>query len=128
MKVLLTDDSATIRMILKGLLKQLQITEISEAQDGQEALNILKTKTVDVVMLDIHMPTLDGLQCLEQIRKMPGGEKIPVIMITSDTDSKQIERAHELGAHAYIKKPFRIDGLREALATVIPDSTNKSGA
>lgn len=118
MKVLLTDDSATIRMILKGLLKQLQITEIMEAQDGQEALTLLKSNTVDLVLLDIHMPNLDGLQCLEQIRKLPTGNSVPVIMITSDTDAKQIERANELGANAYIKKPFRIEGLREALTAI----------
>jgi CheY-like chemotaxis protein len=120
MRVLITDDSATIRMILKGLLKQLQITDIVEAIDGGDALKIVADQKFDLLLLDIHMPNVDGLTCLETLKGAPATESLPVIMISSDTTASQIERAQTLGAHAYIKKPFRIEGLKEAIAAVCP--------
>ena len=118
MRVLITDDSATIRMILKGLLKQLQITDIKEATDGRSALDILEREKFDLLLLDIHMPVLSGLACLEQVKSREATAALPVIIISSDTTPAQIEAAEKLGAHAYIKKPFRIEGLREAIAAV----------
>jgi two-component system, chemotaxis family, chemotaxis protein CheY len=120
MKALITDDSATIRLILKGLLKQLQITEVIEASNGHQALSILEKQDVDFVLLDIHMPVMDGLGCLEALRSHARLSNLPVIMVSSDTAEPQIERAQALGAHAYIKKPFRVDGMREALLAVCP--------
>src|SRR5437016_8198391 len=120
MKVLIADDSSTIRMILKGLLKQLQITETIEAPDGKVALELLAKNTVDLVLLDVHMPNMDGLSCLEAIKRASGTANLPVIIISSDTAPSQIESAQTLGAHAYIKKPFRIEGLREALVAAFP--------
>lgn len=120
MRVLITDDSATIRMILKGLLKQLQITDIKEACDGRTALELLEREKFDLLLLDIHMPVTDGLKCLEQLKTREATAGLPVIMISSDTTPSQIASAEKLGAHAYIKKPFRIEGLREAIAAVSP--------
>lgn len=115
MKVLITDDSSTIRMILKGLLKQLNILDVAEADGGRSALEYLKVNPVHLMLLDVHMPTLDGLDCLRELRKNPGTANLPVIIVTSDTTPDQINRAKELGAHAYISKPFRLEGLRIAL-------------
>ena len=120
MKVLIADDSSTIRMILKGLLKQLQITETIEASDGKAALETLSQNKVDLVLLDIHMPNMDGLSALQAIKQASGTASLPVIIISSDTTASQIESAQTLGAHAYIKKPFRIEGLREALTAAFP--------
>jgi two-component system chemotaxis response regulator CheY len=120
MRVLITDDSATIRMILKGLLKQLQITDIKEASDGHTALELLDQEKFDLLLLDIHMPVVDGLKCLEQLKLREATAALPVIMISSDTTPSQIAAAEKLGAHAYIKKPFRIEGLRDAIAAVSP--------
>ena len=93
MKVLIADDSSTIRMILKGLLKQLQITETIEAPDGKVALELLSKNTVDLVLLDVHMPNMDGLSCLEAIKRASGTANLPVIIISSDTAPSQIESA-----------------------------------
>jgi CheY-like chemotaxis protein len=121
MQVLITDDSATIRMILKGLLKQLQITDIREAGDGAEALTAVDALLPDLLLLDIHMPGMDGLTCLSVIRSTPRTANLPVIIISSDTAPEQVKKAEEMGAFAYIKKPFRLEGLKEALKSVFPN-------
>jgi len=128
MKVLIVDDSSTIRMILKGLLKQLLITDTIEAADGKLALDVLAKTPVDLLLLDIHMPNMDGLACLKTIMNNPATANLPVIIISSDTTPEQIESARTLGAHAYIKKPFRIEGLSEALATALPMADGKPTA
>jgi two-component system chemotaxis response regulator CheY len=120
MKVLIVDDSVTIRMILKGLLKQLELTDVVEACDGKAALEVLSKQPIGLLLLDIHMPNMDGLACLGAVKQNPALAGTPVIIISSDTTPEQIESARALGAHAYIKKPFRIEGLREALEALFP--------
>ena len=121
MKILLADDSATIRMILKGLLKQLQIVDILEAANGQTALNLAAENAVDLILLDIHMPVMDGLACLEKLKSQPLTAAIPVILISSDTDEKQIESARKFGAGSFVKKPFKVEGLREAIDMAVSE-------
>jgi two-component system chemotaxis response regulator CheY len=119
MKVLLTDDSRTIRMILRGLLRELQITDVLEAQNGQECIETLQNNEIDVVFLDIHMPKMSGLDALSFIKETPGLSDLPVVIISSDTDYRQVEKARDLGAFGYIKKPFRLEGLRSAIMAAI---------
>jgi two-component system chemotaxis response regulator CheY len=120
MKVLLTDDSVTIRMVLKSLLKQLQITDVIEAGSGSEALAKLDKEAVDVVLLDIHMPQMDGLAFLAELRNRPALASLPVVIISSDTGAEQMARATELGVVSSVRKPFRLEGLREALNAAVP--------
>lgn len=120
MKVLIVDDSATIRMILKGQLKKLGFTDLEEATDGKAALDYLSKNEIGLLLLDIHMPNMGGLSCLESIKGNPALAAIPVIIVSSDTTPSQIESAKLLGAHAYVRKPFRIEGLRDALSLVFP--------
>ena len=120
MRVLIVDDSATIRMILTGQLKKLGLTDVIEASDGKAAIEILAKHEVGLLLIDIHMPNMDGLSCLELIKTNPALAGIPVIIVSSDTDPAQIESAKSLGAHAYIRKPFRIEALRDALSVAFP--------
>jgi CheY-like chemotaxis protein len=120
MKVLLTDDSATIRMILKGLLKQLQITDVIEASDGKTALETLQKTPVDLLLLDIHMPHMDGMACLQSIKNTPATANVPVVIISSDTAASQLEAAEKFGACAFVQKPFRLEGLRQAVSAACP--------
>lgn len=117
MKVLLTDDSMTIRIIIRDLLKELGYTDITECRNGEEAWNTLQREHFDLILLDIHMPQMDGLTVLEKIKSEPnmGNECVPVVFISSDTDYRQIERAKSLKAFGYIKKPFKKNGLQRAI-------------
>ena len=71
MRVLLTDDSMTIRMILKNLLKDLGLTDITEGKNGQDALDLMSNEQFDLILIDIHMPKVDGLTVLEKIKTDP---------------------------------------------------------
>ena len=117
MKVLLADDSMTIRMILKNLLNELGISDITEGKNGQEAIDLLGQSQFDLVLTDIHMPKVDGLAVLENIKMDPESthKNVPVVIISSDTDYRQIERARDLGAFGYIKKPFKRESLQAAI-------------
>ena len=115
MKVLIVDDSGMIRMILTGLLKQLNITDIREAPNGKLALDAMENSPVNAVLMDLNMPEMDGLTCLAEMRKRPTLAALPVIIISSDTDPALFDKARALGVKDQIKKPFRLEGLKEAL-------------
>ena len=117
MKVLLADDSMTIRMILKNLLNELGIMDITEGSNGQEALELLTQSQFELILTDIHMPKIDGLMVLEEVKTNPESthKYVPVVIISSDTDYRQIERARKLGAFGYIKKPFKRESLQAAI-------------
>lgn len=115
MKVLLTDDSTAIRMIVRGLLAEVGIDDIDESGDGQQTLALLDHSSYDMIFLDIHMPKMDGLHCLEQIKAREDTRNLPIVIISSDTDYRQLQRAKQLGAFGYIKKPFKAKALRNAI-------------
>ena len=120
MKILVVDDSAMIRQILRGLLKQLGHTDVVQATNGEDALAKLRTNAIDLILLDLHMPGMGGIGLLKVVRTSSDFEHIPVIIISADTDPHQTENALRLGANSYINKPFKLDGLREALGKALP--------
>jgi len=110
MRVLLADDSRTIQLILKGLLWELGVQDVTVAEDGAEAIARLEEdEPFDLVLLDLHMPEADGFEVI------PHAAGTPVVVISSESDHRQIEKARELGAYGYIKKPFKKEGLRAAV-------------
>lgn len=118
MKVLIVDDSTMIRLILKGILKQLGIEDVVEASDGLQALEFMGKIRVNMILLDIHMPKMDGVGLLTRLQEMPAEDRPPVIIISSDSNTDQVEKVQELGARAFIRKPFKAEGLREAMNAV----------
>jgi two-component system chemotaxis response regulator CheY len=119
--VLVVDDSAAIRKILQRVLRQtgMAIRSIHEAGDGQEALELLKSQTVDLVLSDINMPKMDGLQLLAALKASPRWHHIPVVMITTEGGETKVSEAVKLGAAGYVRKPFTADQIKEKLAGIL---------
>lgn len=119
--VLIVDDSAAIRKILLRVLTQtdLQIGEVFEAGDGIEALTILETKSVGLVLSDVNMPNMDGLQFLTSVRSRPEWNAIPVIMITTEGSQAKVMEAVQLGAQGYVRKPFTAEQIKEKISSCL---------
>jgi two-component system chemotaxis response regulator CheY len=121
MDVLIVDDSAAIRKILQRVLRQtdLPLGEIHEAGDGTEAVAILNKRAFGLVLSDINMPQMDGLQLLARVKEMEHMKKVPVIMITTEGGQGKVMEAVQLGATGYVRKPFTAEQIKEKLAGVL---------
>ncbi|HEV3201247.1 MAG TPA: response regulator [Bryobacteraceae bacterium] len=119
--ILVVDDSAAIRKILQRVLRQtgMAIRAIHEAGDGQEALELLKSQTVNLVLTDINMPKMDGIQFLAAIKASPKWRNIPVVMVTTEGGEAKVGEAVRLGAAGYVRKPFTADQIKEKLAGIL---------
>ena len=119
--VLVVDDSAAIRKILQRVLRQtgMAIGEIHEAGDGQEALALLDQHRVQLVLTDINMPKMDGLQLLASLKNSPQWSKVPVVMITTEGGEAKVSEAVRLGAAGYVRKPFTADQIKEKLTGIL---------
>lgn len=116
MKILLVDDSATMRRIQKTQLVSLGVTDIVEADNGDSALGQLRANMpIDVVLLDWNMPVMDGLTFLREMRKNDAYKAVKVIMCTSESEKAKVIEAMKEGANNYIVKPFTPDILKEKL-------------
>jgi two-component system chemotaxis response regulator CheY len=118
--VLIIDDSAAIRKILQRVLKQTEVPigQIYEAGDGIEALESLKTQPVGLILSDINMPNMDGLQFLGQV-KSGEHKNVPVIMITTEGNQNRVMEAVNLGAAGYVRKPFTAEQIKEKLTGLV---------
>lgn len=114
---LIVDDSSVIRKVARRILEDLEF-EISEAENGQEALNYCKTKMPDAVLLDWNMPIMDGFDFLLALRAEHGGANPKVIFCTTENDAEHITRAIDAGANEYIMKPFDRDIVEAKLQEV----------
>ena len=119
--VLVVDDSAAIRKILQRVLRQtgMAIRTVHEAGDGQEALEVLKAHKVDLVLTDINMPKMDGLQLLGAMKGSSDWRTIPVVMITTEGGETKVGEAVKLGANGYVRKPFTADQIKEKLVGLL---------
>jgi len=119
--VLLVDDSSTMRKIIGRSLRQAGIAfdNIYEAADGQEALDILESKDVDIVLSDINMPNMDGISFLREKATRDAIKDIPVLIISTENGDDIIGEAKSLGAVGAIKKPFTPDKVNEVLGPLL---------
>lgn len=119
--VLIVDDSAAIRKILQRVLMQTDVAfgEIQEAADGLEAIEKLKQRSFGLVLSDINMPNMDGIQLLGQMRANAQWSNIPVVMITTEGSQAKVLEAVDLGARGYVRKPFTADQIKEKLVGLI---------
>ncbi|PTY38025.1 hypothetical protein BGP77_16345 [Saccharospirillum sp. MSK14-1] len=114
LNVLVVDDSVTVRKVTSRLLER-RGWHVWLAKDGLEAIQVLKTQTVDVMLLDIEMPNMDGFEVAQQVRHDGRLHRLPIIMITSRTGAKHRQRALSIGVNEYLGKPFQEDVLFECI-------------
>lgn len=119
--VLIVDDSNTMRKIVSRALRQagIDFSEILEAADGQEALDVLTSNKVDVVLSDINMPNMNGLEFLKAKAEDDSIKDIPVVMISTETGADIINQAKALGAKGAVKKPFTPDLINDTLGPLL---------
>jgi two-component system, chemotaxis family, chemotaxis protein CheY len=115
MKVLVVDDFATMRKIIKNVLKQINIENVLEAENGKHALTVLKNDNVDLIISDWIMPEMTGIEFLKACKADETIRKIPFIMVTAEAQKDNIMEAIKSGVDNYIVKPFTPDKLREAI-------------
>lgn len=118
MKVLIVDDFATMRRILKNIMKQLGFSNITEAENGKNALKILKGETIDLVLCDWNMPEMPGIDLLNAVRSDDQLKKTPFVMVTAEAQKENILEAVKAGVSSYIVKPFTAETVEEKLKKV----------
>lgn len=118
MKILVTDDSKMARkMVIKTLRDVIgDNVEILEAQDGQEALNTYKEHLPKLVFMDLTMPIMDGFEALEKIKEFDKNAK--VIIVSADIQKLSMEKASQLGAFNFIKKPIDLEKMQQILKRI----------
>jgi two-component system, chemotaxis family, chemotaxis protein CheY len=115
MKILVVDDFSTMRRIIKNILKQLNFSNIIEADDGSTALEALQREKVDFVISDWHMPKMTGLELLKAIRADDALKHIPFMMVTAESQQEIILEAIKEGVSNYIVKPFMAETLNQKI-------------
>ncbi len=119
--VLIVDDSSVMRKIVERSLRQagIEIEQIFEAGNGLEALAVLNERKVNLVLCDINMPAMDGLEFVRQLPKVENAKGVPVVMITTEGSEGHVVQALSAGARGYIRKPFTADQVKEHILPVL---------
>ncbi|GAB4352356.1 MAG: chemotaxis response regulator CheY [Methylohalobius crimeensis] len=115
MKILVVDDFATMRRIIKNLLRELGFSHIAEAEEGQAALTKLQAGEFDLLVTDWNMPGMAGIDLLKAVRADEKLAELPVLMVTAEARRDQIVLAAQAGVNGYIIKPFTAATLEEKL-------------
>lgn len=121
LRVLIVDDSSVMRKIVERSLRQagLNIAQIFEAANGAEALGVLSQAKVDIILCDINMPVMDGLEFVKQLPGVANAQGTPVVMITTEGSEKHVVEALTAGARGYIRKPFTADQVKEHVLPIL---------
>ena len=120
MKILVVDDYATMRRIIRNLLSQLGYTDIEEAADGAAALQVLRQQRFELVISDWNMEPMTGLQLLKEVRADARLKDLPFIMVTAESKTENVIAAKQAGVSNYIVKPFNAETLKQKIASVLP--------
>jgi two-component system, chemotaxis family, chemotaxis protein CheY len=120
-RALIVDDSSVMRKIVERSLRQagIDLTEVFQAGNGAEALVVLQTNTVDLILCDINMPVMDGLEFVKQLSGVPNAKGVPVVMITTEGSEAHVVQAISCGARGYIRKPFTAEQIKEHVVPVL---------
>jgi two-component system chemotaxis response regulator CheY len=120
-RALIVDDSSVMRKIVERSLRQagLDPLVVFEAGSGTDGLELLKTQQVDLILSDINMPSMDGLEFLRQIRAQNLAPDVPVVMITTESSEEHVKQAILSGAQGYIRKPFTAEQVKERVLPLL---------
>lgn len=113
MKILIVDDSRTIRNIQKKTLNSLGHNDIDEASDGLEALTVLSQGRPDLMLVDWNMPNMDGITLIKKVRETD--KSLPIIMVTTEAEKSRVVEAIKAGVNNYVVKPFTAESLSEKI-------------
>jgi len=118
---LIVDDSSVMRKIVERALRQagLSLNKVHEASTGVEALDLLKSERVQLILSDINMPMMDGLEFLRQLRMQQLAPDVPVVMITTESSEEHVREAIVAGAQGYIRKPFTAEQVKERVLPLL---------
>lgn len=120
MKILVVDDFATMRRIIRTILKQLGYDNVEEAEDGLQAYTRLKKGGIDLVITDWNMPNMDGLEFMKRAKSEQGTKNIPFLFVTAEAEKEKVVAAVQAGVNNYIVKPFTADVLKEKIDKIFP--------
>lgn len=120
-RALIVDDSSVMRKIVERSLRQagIDLAEVKEAGNGAEALGLLQEGTFDLILCDINMPVMDGLEFVRQLQGLEKGKGVPVVMITTEGSESHVVQALSCGARGYIRKPFTPDQVKEHVIPIL---------
>jgi two-component system chemotaxis response regulator CheY len=120
-RALIVDDSTVMRKIVERALRQagLDMLIVYEAGSGVEGLDLLMAKKVDLILSDINMPSMDGLEFLRQLRAQNLAPGVPVVMITTESSEEHVKQAILSGAQGYIRKPFTAEQVKERVLPLL---------
>ncbi len=118
-KVIIIDDDSTTRRIVARLVKQIGFKEFIEAENGQQAYDLMQESDFDLILSDLDMPVMDGMELLEKVRNNERLKSIPFIMVTANDSKDNIMRAVKAHVSQYIVKPFTASALKEKIAKVL---------
>jgi two-component system chemotaxis response regulator CheY len=120
-RVLIVDDSAVMRKIVERCLRQagIELSEVIEASNGAEGLAAVQNGSMDLILSDINMPTMDGLEFLQGLKGLENAKNTPVVMITTEGSESRVVEALSAGARAYIRKPFTPDNIKERVSPLL---------
>jgi two-component system, chemotaxis family, chemotaxis protein CheY len=121
LRILIVDDSSVMRKIVSRALQQggVSIEEILEAGNGREALEILQRAKVNLILSDINMPVMDGLEFVRQLQGVDNAKGVPIVMITTEGSESHVMQAISSGARAYIRKPFTPDQIKQHILPLL---------
>ncbi len=120
-KILVIEDSSTMRSLIVATVEDLTGFETVEVKNGIEALKMLPTQEFDLIITDINMPNINGLEVVSFVKSHPQYQSIPIIIVSTEQGEKEIEKGLSLGASDYLTKPFHPENLKKVIQKVMSE-------
>lgn len=117
-KVLVVDDNATIRTLSRKVLEGIGF-HVEEAVDGQAGLEAAQAGSFQLILADVNMPRMDGIEMIRQVRTLPGYQRVPVLVISTENSADIMKRGKEAGANGWLVKPFQREKLLGVLEKLV---------